>query len=145
MEEHGKKYKKVQGKVRKQIHEGAVWQKKLAASYSVEASYIMAITLLALSVLIRNAYAKYAEETNIMWMHHIVEQFRGREMDEEDAERKFGGGEWNGMVTRNEKEVEGVVRGGQKEKEIQARVHEPEEMMRMMTIFQAGGEPETTP
>lgn len=117
-----------------------VWQKKMAASYSVEASYIMAMTLLALSVLIRSAYAEYREETNIMRLHHIVEQLRGWDEYGEKKERTISGGEWIGQVSRYEKEVEGILKSQTKEREIETKIHAPEDMMRMMTIFQAEGE-----
>lgn len=116
-----------------------VWQKRMAASYSVEASYIMAMTLLALSVLIRSACAEYREETNIMRLHHIVEQFRGWDEDGEKKERQISGGEWKGRINRYEKVVEGILKSRTKDREIEAKIHAPEDMMRMTTIFQTEG------
>lgn len=117
-----------------------VWQKKMEASYTVEAAYIMAITLLALSVLIGNAYAQYREKTNVMRLHHIVEQLRGREEEEEERERTISDGEWIGQIKRYGKKIEGTLKSRTKERGIETEVHAPEDMMRRMTIFQAAGE-----
>ena len=83
------------------------WKRRFSASYTVEATYVLAITLLALSVLICSGYTKYKEETGIMRLHHMVEQVRGQEQKEDRSH-------------------------------IEVKNHEPENMMRLTTIFQAG-------
>lgn len=109
------------------------WRKKFSASYTVEASYIMAMTLLLLSVLIRVGYTRYKEETGIMRLHHVVEQIRGQE---KEKERTVDTGGRKIKVERTEIQVKGSLRYQNDEKGIEVKIHEPENMMRMMTIFQ---------
>ena len=108
-------------------------KKTVSASYTVEATYIMAMVLLSLSVLIRSGYKMYREETGIMRLHHMVEQVRGRE---EDDHRNTDIGGWSVEVKRTENQIEGrlTARGWHKHNE--EKTHEPENMMRMSTIFQ---------
>lgn len=109
-------------------------KRKLSASYTVEATYIMAITLLALSVLIRSGYTKYKEETGVMRLHHVVEQIRGQE---EKEERSLNIGEYKVEVVPSKDQIAGNLTGLGRQKNIQVKLHEPENMMRMMTIFQS--------
>lgn len=122
------------GRIRKIQWKQSWWRKKYSASYTVEASYIMAMVLLALAVLIRAAYTQCREETGIFRLHHVVEQLRGQETQ---IQKEFSGGTWRGQAHRDETQVMGKVQGQTWEKEIQADVYEPEEMMRMLTIFEA--------
>jgi hypothetical protein len=112
------------------------WEKKFSASYTVEASYVMAIVLLSLSVLIRTAYGRYQEETAVMRLHHVVEQLRGQEGEEENG-RTFGpsSGGWSGQVKRNSGKVQGSLEGEICSKEIEEQIHEPENMMRKVSIW----------
>ncbi len=110
-----------------------LWRKKFSASYTVEASYIMAITLFLLSALIRVGYTRYKEETGIMRLHHVVEQIRGQE---QEAERTLDTGGRKIKVERTETQVKGSLRFQYEQKVIEVKLHEPENMMRMMTIFQ---------
>ncbi len=103
------------------------------ASYTVEATYIMAITFLALSVLIRTAYMQYEKETGIMRLHHIVEQLRGQEKEEN---RSLSLGRWRLQAARYEEEAEGSLEGDHGGREISTKIHDPENMMRKMIILQ---------
>lgn len=110
-----------------------LWKRKFYASYTVEATYIMAIVLFALSALIQNGFNKYREETGIMRLHHMVEQARGRE---EDDHRKLDLGGWSVEVKRTKNQIEGSLKTQRWQKRIEKKAHEPENMMRMATIFQ---------
>ncbi len=108
-------------------------KKTVSASYTVEATYIMAMVLISLSVLIRSGYKMYREETGIMRLHHMVEQVRGRE---EDDHRNTDIGGWSVEVKRTENQIEGRLTARGWHKQIEEKTHEPENMMRMSTIFQ---------
>lgn len=104
----------------------------LHASYTVEASYIMSIVLLSMSLLVRSAYVNCRQETGIMRLHHMVEWMRGQE---ENQASEISSAAWQGKVKRNGAKVEGDVHGVGWQKEISAEAHEPENMMRMLTVF----------
>ena len=110
-----------------------LWKRKFYASYTVEATYIMAIVLFALSALIQKGFNKYREETGIMRLHHMVEQARGWE---EDDHRKLDLGGWSVEVKRTKNQIEGSLKAQRWQKRIEKKAHEPENMMRMATIFQ---------
>ncbi len=114
------------------------------ASYTVEASYIMAIVLASLALLIQTAFDRYREETGIMRLHHVVEQLRGQMTE---TERDLSDASWQGSVRVKDNriwsldnlpwegpEVTGSVEGNGWQKEIRAHVHSPEDMMRMMAL-----------
>lgn len=100
----------------------------VAASLTVEASYVMAIVIVALAVLIRTAYSQCARTTDVMKLHWRVEQLRCQEEDQEKAIER-------GQVTRESGRVEGYIKCAGWEKEISAGAHEPEEALRLITIF----------
>ncbi len=102
------------------------------ASYTVEASCVMAVTLMSLAMLIGTAYRRSREETGIMRLHHLVELVRGQE---EEKEMDIAGTAWKGSVRRESSGGAGSVRGDGWGKEIEIHAHEPENMMRMLTIF----------
>ncbi len=114
------------------------------ASYTVEASYIMAIVLASLAILIQTAFDRYRQETGIMRLHHVVEQMRGQMTE---TERELTDTAWQGSVQMKDNkiwsldnlpwegpEVKGSVEGNGWQKEISAHVHSPEDMMRMMAL-----------
>ena len=71
-------------------------QTGLRASYSIEATYIMAITFFALATVFGAAYRLKEEITGRMRLHEQVEQLRYRE--ESDAAaivRRTGGNGWS--------------------------------------------------
>ncbi len=106
--------------------------RRFSASYTVEASYVMAIVILSLAVLIRTAYGQCVEFTGFMRLHYMVEFVRSREAETEKKLSLSGGG---GSVQRKDDEVSGTAVGDGWEKEIEASVHEPEKLMRMLTVF----------
>lgn len=101
----------------------------LEASLTVEASYVMAMVILSLAVLIRTAYSQCARTTAVMKLHWRVEQLLGQEEDQDKALD-------HGQVSREDGKVEGYIRTAGWEKEISVGVHEPEEALRLITIFE---------
>lgn len=108
---------------------------QLSASITVEASYVMAVVIMSMAVMIRAASGQCLRTAQVMHLHHMVEQLRYRESDEE---RTWG----YGKAARDSGQVEGYVKTEDWEKEIRERVHEPEEILRLLTIFEGeGGQP----
>lgn len=99
---------------------------------TVEASYVTAVVILALSVLIRTAYAECGKTTKIMRLHCVVEQLRFGEENERKALP-------DGQVQRKDKQVEGYVNTGIWKKEITVEIHEPEEVLRKIAVFEIDG------
>lgn len=104
----------------------------LRASYTVEASCVMAIVLLSLSMLIQTAYSRCRQETGVMRLHHTVEMLRCRE---EETQWDCSSGAWSGQAVREDGQVSGTAAGDDWQKEITARIRDPESMMRMLTVF----------
>lgn len=102
---------------------------RLSASMTVEASYIMAIVILALAVLIRTAYLQCGKTVQVMHLHCAVEQLRSREG--EDNKMLI-----HGQVERNLKQVEGYTDGKTWRKEIVVDTYEPEEILRKIAVFE---------
>lgn len=128
------------------------------ASYTVEASYVMTIVILALTLLIQTAYSRCCEETGIMRLHHRVELLRSCEIEAQqavflqpweeqgseswiaDMEGTFSSQTWSGEVLREEQKIQGNACGDGWQKEITAQIHAPENQMRMLTIFDSAAE-----
>ncbi len=109
----------------------------LHASFSIEASYVMAIVLMALSLLIREAYFRCRQTTGAMRLHHTVELAKGQE--QEDI-WEISGDAWFGQTERDRDafgnaRITGSASGDGWEKEIRENAHEPENMMRLLTVF----------
>lgn len=101
----------------------------LSAGITVEASYVMALVLMVLAVLIRTALGQCRYTTQVMRLHHVTEQLRYQETDEERT--------WShGQVRRKNGHVDGYAKTDGWEKTITEKAHEPEEILRMLTIFQ---------
>lgn len=96
----------------------------LSASYTVEAAYVMTIVLLSMLLLIRTAYERCRENTEMMRLHQMVEYVRCQE-----------DGQQRGGALRKGDKVYGTMESGGRHREIEAGVHEPENRMRMLTIF----------
>ncbi len=103
-----------------------------SASYTVEASYIMAIVLLSLSCLIQTAFVRCREAVGTMRLHQVVEQLRGQEKEQQ---REWTIGQGAGQAERLKDKAVGRTELPGGEKEIWSSIHAPEDMMRMMTIF----------
>lgn len=108
---------------------------RMAASFTVEVSYVMAMVIFALAMLVRTAYSQCVETTEVMKLHWRVEQLRYREEDQEKALD-------NGQVSKSSEKVEGYIHLEGWEKEITAGVHQPEEALRLITIFEPDEEAE---
>ena len=119
------------------------WQSrnwKIPASYTVEASYIMSIVILSLAVLIRTAYGQYRDKTSLFLMNYAVERLYGQE-DKKSEPLQYGSA--SGNAERTKTQVTGTIRYQGRVRSIQKRVHEPEEVLWMMTIFQKSEEAES--
>lgn len=109
------------------------------ASYTVEASYIMAIVILSLALLIHTAYYRCKKETGIMRLHHVVEMARGQG---DELETEFDSAGMTGYGERKKEEAAGRIGEDGWEKEISIKVHRPEAFMRMLTVFSGDGKGE---
>ena len=112
-------------------------QGKIQASYTVEASYIMSIVILSLAVLIRAAYGQYRDKTSLFLMNDAVERLYGQENNKNETLQY---GLASGNAERTKSQVTGTIRCQDRVRSIQKRVHEPEEVLWMMTIFQKSEE-----
>lgn len=112
-------------------------QGKIQASYTVEASYIMSIVILSLAVLIRAAYGQYRDKTSLFLMNDAVERLYGQENNKNETLQY---GLASGNAERTKIQVTGIIRCQDRARSIQKRVHEPEEVLWMMTIFQKNKE-----
>ena len=108
-------------------------KKGYSASYTVEATYMMAIVLVVLAMLITVSYDRCQEVTGMLRLHHVVCQLRG---EEEIAEQEFAVGQKHGYVKRGESRITGNVGTGERERSIEMKLHEPEEVMRRKTILE---------
>ena len=115
-----------------------IW--KIQASYTVEASYIMSMVILSLAVLIRAAYGQYLDKTSLFLMNYAVERLYGQEENKSEALQY---GSVSGNAVRTKTQVTGTICGQDHMRSIQKRVHEPEEVLWMMTIFLKNKEAES--
>lgn len=106
----------------------------LSASMTVEASYVMAVVLLSLSVLIRTAYIRCGKTAEVMELHRAVERLR---FGEEAGQKKTLP---HGQAERGTRQVEGYLNAGPWEKEIISEIYEPEEVLRKMAVFEKNGQ-----
>lgn len=99
----------------------------LPAGIAVEASYVMAMVILALAVLIKGAYGQCRRITRVMNLHCAVQMRRSQEEPQEKS--------WPwGYVSIESGRVKGYMRSGAWEKQITVPFHEPEETLRKLTI-----------
>ena len=103
--------------------------RKLPAGITVEASYVMAIVILSLAVLIRTAYAQWRKTAEVMDLHYHVEQAR---YQEGEVSRNLS----RGMVEKRDDEVEGYIDTGRWKKEISVKIYEPEKLLRKIAVFE---------
>lgn len=104
----------------------------VSGSMTVEASYVMALTVLSLAVMIRASCFQCRKTVDVMNLHCTVERLRYRE-EEKQAELPYG---------RAEKEsgrIKGYTDTGRWKKEIDSKVSDPEEILRKMAVFQKIG------
>lgn len=120
----------------KKRQEGSGWRcRRYEASYTVEASFIMAIVLFTMVSLIQFAYRQCRQTNGNMRLEEMVEVLRHRETIPGDslsvdtvpyqieAER--------GLLT-----VSGHVSGDGWSLNIESGIYEPEEFMRLLTLIQ---------
>lgn len=102
---------------------------QLTASITVEAAYVMVMVILALTIMIQAAYGQCKKTTEVMKLHYIVEQVRHQEEKKNCILP-------HGQVSCNSGQVKGYIHTEAWEKEIVVQVHEPEELLRKMTILE---------
>lgn len=102
---------------------------KLSASMTVEASYVMAIVFVALAVLIRAGYFECEKTTQIMYLHYAVEQLCSQE-EEKSLELR------NGKADRDSNTAAGHINAATWKKEIIAEIHNPENALRKIAVFE---------
>lgn len=99
-----------------------------SAGLTVEASCVMAVILLSLSLMIRTAYGRCRKYTEIMGLHYAVEQLR----TQEDEERRTL---THGQAAKAAGNVKGYISAETWEKKIESEVYEPEERLRKAAVF----------
>lgn len=109
-------------------------RRKYQAGYTVEAAYVMTIVILAMVILLRTAYEQCQETTAYMKLHQVVYQLRGQE---EEYDKDFAAGQWKGSVRRENDQVWGSADHNDEQLEIEMQIHDPEGMMRRLTIVQS--------
>lgn len=108
-------------------------RRRYDASCTVEASYVMAMVIFLLAMLIKVSYGKCEEVTGSLRMHHAVYQLRGQEGGDRI---EFTAGQWEGSVGREQNRLVGGAGNGKVERKIEMPIHNPEEIMRKMTIVE---------
>ena len=108
------------------------YPEKFAAVYTVEASYVMSLVILSLAILIGAAYDQYRDKTSLFLMNNTLERLYGQEEKRKDTLQY---GAFTGSAERTELQVSGTIRYRDRVRKIQKRLHEPEEMLWMMTIW----------
>ena len=122
---------------------------RLNGSYTIEAAFVMAIILFALMVTIQSAYRLRDEVVGSMALAESVQRLRHNETESltdasKWAVRRAGTPfSWNGyqyemresgnLITG--RSVTGTGRGGDWELEMKARVFDPENFLRMLTLI----------
>ena len=108
---------------------GSRQRRVVSASMTVEASYVMALTILALAVMIRASGFQRQKTVDVMNLHCAVERLQYRE-DERQAELPFG------RVEREGGRIKGYTNTDKWKKEIDVKFSEPEEILRKLAAFQ---------
>ncbi len=106
--------------------------KTYKASYSAEASYIIAITMTIMAFLIRATLNLYQEGTGVMYLRYEVEKLAGKE---DDSDSYFNIAGLNGMSKGNLHEAEGSISGDKWNTFVRSRYPEPEFRMRALTAI----------
>lgn len=126
--------------------DGAVMKEGIRGSYTVEASFVMAITLWVIVSCIQYAYLLHDQTAGAMVLQELMEIARhdeeGRTMDELAANGKrlagnpFSLPEYDFRMNQTVMSVHGSVRAGVWEMEIRMKKFNPEEFLRMTTLFE---------
>lgn len=109
--------------------------KKYEASYTVEASFIMAIVLFTMASLIQFTYRQCRQTTGNMRLQEMVEVLRHRETAPGDT-LSVDGGPYQIEAKRGLLNVRGHVKGENWNLYIESGIYEPEEFMRLLTLIQ---------
>lgn len=124
--------------------------KALKGSFTVEAACVMAMVLLALSVLIQQSWRIHDESVAAMGLHEAVEKGRHGTARELDSTAEGVQGHMGRLMAfsscsltldGNGTYVYGKCHGGKWSREIEAAVFRPEIFMRKITLIEGlGGE-----
>lgn len=109
--------------------------KRYKASYTVEASFIMAIVLSVMVSLIQFAYRQCRQTNGNMRLQEMVEVLRHRETMPGDS-LALDTVPYQIEVERGMSRVSGRVEGGNWSLSIESNIYEPEEFMRLLTLVQ---------
>ena len=109
--------------------------KKYETSYTVEASFIMAVVLFAMVSLIQFTYRQCRQTTGNMRLQELVEVLRHRESAPGDS-LSAGGLTYQIEAKRGLLNVSGSVKGENWSLYIESGIYEPEEFMRLLTLIQ---------
>lgn len=121
---------------------GSFIRKRLKASYTIEAAYVMAILFLSLSVMILSAYRVHDKTTGAMAVQESVEKLRHMEDREKDHDVKvktvYLRDEYEIQTKAAGKNIIGKGKGASWKLEIQTKRYEPEGFLRLFSIAEEG-------
>lgn len=109
--------------------------KKYAGSYTVEASFVMAVVLCSMISLIQFAYRQCRQANGSMRLQEMVEVLRHRESLPGEA-LSADSVPYRIEVKRGFAKVNGRVEGDHWSLDIESGIYEPEEFMRLLTLIQ---------
>lgn len=109
--------------------------KTYEASYTVEASFIMAIVLFAMVSLIQFTYRQCRQTTGSMRLQEMVEVLRHRESGPGDS-LSVDAVPYQIKAKRGLLAVNGHAKGESWNLQIESKIYEPEEFMRLLTLIQ---------
>lgn len=107
--------------------------KKLAGSYTVEATLVMSIVLFTMAAFIRFGYQQCRQATGTMRLHEMVEIMRHQEKGEE--QRSINASAYQIYAEKKGSQVKGTIQGDGWKLTIENRVFEPEEFIRKLTLL----------
>lgn len=121
---------------------GSFVKKRLKASYTIEAAYVMAILIFSLSAMILSAYRIHDETAGAMAVQESVEKLRHIEDREKDRDigirRVYLKNEYNIETKVTGKNITGKGKGASWKLEIQTKRYEPKEFLRLFSIAEEG-------
>lgn len=108
--------------------------KKLSGSYTVEAALVMSVVLFSIVALIQFAYLQCRQTVGIMRLQCMVEILRHQE-DESETQITSGSESYKLQVVKYGNLIQGSVRGDGWGLDIESRIFEPEEFIRMLALM----------
>lgn len=127
--------KRIMGGVIQAVKRTKRIKKYYEGSYTVEATFVMGVILLAMAALIQTAYAQCRQVTGNMRLQEMVEVLRHRESEMEDS-LLVDAVPYRIQATKGALKVKGRVEGEGWSLDIESNLYEPEEFMRLLTLIQ---------